>query len=40
MMEYWIAYVEYEVILTSLRIAKDLGAKDFKLKTDSKLVVG
>ena len=32
--------MEYEVILTSLRIAKDLGAKDFKLKTDSKLVIG
>ena len=31
---------EYEVFLTSLRIAKALGPKDFKLKTDSKLVVG
>ena len=31
---------EYEIVLTSLRIAKALGAKEFKLKTDSKLVVG
>ena len=39
MTEYWIAYTEYEVVHTSLRIAKALRAKDFKLKTDSKLVV-
>ena len=32
--------VEYEVILTNLRIAKALGVKNLKLKTDSKLVVG
>ncbi|XP_075633757.1 uncharacterized protein LOC142606259 [Castanea sativa] len=32
--------VEYEAVLTSLRIAKALGAKNLKLKTDSKLVVG
>ena len=30
--------VKYEVVPTSLRIVKALGAKDFKLKTDSKLV--
>ena len=31
---------ECEAILTSLRVAKALGAKNLKLKTDSKLVVG
>ena len=31
---------EYEVILTSLRIAKALGAKNLKLKTNSNLVIG
>ena len=31
---------EYEAVLTSLRVAKTLGAKNLKLKTDSKLVVG
>ena len=31
---------EYEVILTSLRIAKALGVKNLKLRTDSKLIVG
>ena len=31
---------EYEVVLASLRIAKALGTKDFKLKTNSKLVIG
>lgn len=31
---------EYEAILTSLRVAKALGAKNLKLKTDSKLIVG
>ena len=30
---------EYEAILTSLRIAKALGVKNLKLKTDSKLIV-
>ena len=29
---------KYEVIPTSLRIVKALGAKDFKLKIDSKLI--
>ena len=31
---------EYEAILTRLRIAKALGARNLKLNTDSKLVVG
>ena len=31
---------EYEVILTSLRIAKALGVKNLKLRIDSKLIVG
>ena len=31
---------KYEVVLTNLRIAKALGTKNLKLKTDSKLVVG
>ncbi|XP_030941048.1 uncharacterized protein LOC115965893 [Quercus lobata] len=31
---------EYEVILTNLRIAKALGVKNLKLKTNSKLVIG
>ena len=31
---------EYEAVLTSLRIAKAVGVKSLKLKTDSKLVVG
>ena len=31
---------EYEVILTSMRIAKALGVKNLKLRTDSKLSVG
>ena len=32
--------VEYKAILTSLRIAKALGVKNLKLRTDSKLIVG
>ena len=31
---------EYEAILASLRIAKALGVKNLKLRTDSKLIVG
>ena len=31
---------EYEAILTSLRIAKALGIKNLKSRTDSKLIVG
>ena len=31
---------KYEAILTSLRIAKALGIKNLKLRTDSKLIVG
>ena len=31
---------EYEAILTSIRIAKALGVKNLKLRTDSKLSVG
>ena len=31
--------VEYEVILTSLRVAKALGDRNLKLNIDSKLVV-
>ena len=31
---------EYEAILTNLRIAKALGVKNLKLKTNSELVVG
>ena len=31
---------EYEAVLTSLRIAKALGIKNLKLKTNSKLIVG
>ena len=31
---------KYKAILTSLRIAKALGVKNLKLKTDSKLIVG
>ena len=31
---------EYEVILTSLRIAKAFGVKNLKLRSDSKLIVG
>lgn len=31
---------EYKAILTSLRIAKALGVKNLKLKTNSKLIVG
>ena len=30
---------EYEVVLTSLRIAKALGIKNLKLRTDSKLIL-
>lgn len=32
--------VEYEVILTGLRIVRALGAKNILLKSNSKLVVG
>ena len=31
---------DYEVILTSLRIAKAFGVKNLKLRSDSKLIVG
>ena len=31
---------EYEVILTSLRIAKAFGVKNLKLRSNSKLIVG
>ena len=30
--------VEYEVVLTSLRVAKALGVRNLKLNSDSKLV--
>ena len=32
--------VEYEAVLTSLRITGALGIKNLRLKTDSKLIVG
>ena len=32
--------VEYEAVLTRLRIAKALGVKNLKLRIDSKLIVG
>lgn len=32
--------VEYEAILTSLRLAKDLGIKSFMIKSDSNLIIG
>ena len=32
--------VEYEVVLTSLRVAKALGVRNLKLNSDSKLVTG
>ena len=32
--------VEYEAILTSIRIVKALSVKNLKLRTDSKLIVG
>lgn len=32
--------VDYEAILTSLRVARALGARNLKLNTDSKLVMG
>ena len=32
--------VEYEAILSGLRIAKALGAKNISLRSDSQLVVG
>jgi len=32
--------VEYEAILTSLRIAKAMGIKNLKSRTNSKLIVG
>ena len=32
--------VEYEVILTSVRIAKALGVKNLKQRSDSNLIVG
>ena len=31
--------VEYEEILTSLRLAKDLGVKSLVIKSDSKLII-
>ena len=31
---------EYEAVLTNLKIAKALGVKNLKLRTDSKLIVG
>ena len=31
---------EYEAVLASLRIAKALGIKNLKLRTNSKLIVG
>ena len=31
---------EYEVVLTSLRIARTIGIKNLRLRTDSKLIVG
>ena len=40
--EYWTMYAneaEYEAILTSLRVAKALGARNLKLNVDSKLVI-
>ena len=32
--------VEYEVVLTSLRVAKALGERNLKLNSDSKLMTG
>ena len=32
--------LEYEVVLTSLRVAKALGVRNLKLNSDSKLVTG
>ena len=31
--------VEYEVVLTSLNVARALGAKNLRLRSDSKLIV-
>ena len=31
---------EYEAVLTNLRVARALGVKNFRLRSDSKLIVG